>query len=778
MKAFKIYLSCAALFLFCSCWKASEVTISVNEAGDTFNTDSQPVNQKMDILLVMDCSGSMSQEIGSVQQNVLSFVEKYMSTGYDFRIGVIRTGAWAQYLYNAEQARLEDPTNLALHVDGTNGIQNDMLPGLNILHSGQSINDFEDESDFTSLTGSPILDLGSITETDRQALKINFCGCTHRDFNLDGDFKDIIASGETITEGCLRESYKGHQRDFNNDGDTYDRGLTVSEVDLGIDVNCDGDMTDVMSGISEFVEGWSIDVNNDGDAEDSFFVYDKVLNNSPIESIRQEGAISEVKCETPHEKVKVSLDLNQDGDFDEGLSPDIILNWNENNPLNETNYGVDLNGDGDIEDTVTQVDLNNNGRIDTNLRISEEEVYLQSCILFNDPNDPDKDTWVKRNPDTFLAKFSKNVDVYGLTSGGHHGGFLDPVEELDFDTSARPFHVDERSFQAVMAFIEHGDFSVQLSQKMYQEYEAKGLSGEEKDYSSTYSIYSDFWSRFKDTRWDQSGPKNFFRKGAFLAVIAVTDEVEASREDLDPQPDNGPVDSIPVRKKEHYPVSCSLEETPCEEPEPRYIEGEEFLNFMREFVIEKEGWCLNQSDENLQRCKQNLVESANNLFSIYIITKTHDLHPRYNVFQEVAEASKGLFLDIDEGFGQDLKRISKDIVEATSVYYLKRLAQRDTVRVSWTWSPKKGDVPLIVPEKAFWGYIYTPSTPGEIVTHLRVDVPELPKNMESNSLIFLKEGFEYDDKGNFVRFHGTQYLPLQNSKLHLDYTPRNLRDAF
>ena len=49
------------------------------------------------------------------------------------------------------------------------------------------------------------------------------------------------------------------------------------------------------------------------------------------------------------------------------------------------------------------------------------------------------------NPDTFLAKFSRNVDVYGLTSGGHYGDFLNPTAEINFDTSVRPY-ADERDF--------------------------------------------------------------------------------------------------------------------------------------------------------------------------------------------------------------------------------------------------------------------------------------------------------------------------------------------
>ena len=356
--------------LLCSCWNAGQVTISVNEAGDEVNADSRPVNQKIDILLVMDCSGSMSQEIGSVQKNILSFVERYITKGYDFRVGVIRTGAWAQYLYNAEQARINDPTNLALHIDGTNGIQNDMIPGLNILHSGQSINDPDDDHESTGLTGAPILDLGSITEADREALNINFCSCTY-------------------------------------------------------------------------------------------------------------NSSDEIECEDPD---------------------------------------------------------------------------LHSCVVFNDPENPDKESWIKQNPDTFLAKFSRNVDVYGLTSGGHYGGFLDPTAEINFDTSARPFHADERGFQAIMAFIEHGDLSVNLSKEMYQKYgEIKDIPTDENGRPLFNAFYPDFWSRFKGTPWAQSGPSNFFRKGAFVAVVMVTDEIEASRTHLDPQTDNGPVDKIADHRKEHYP---------------------------------------------------------------------------------------------------------------------------------------------------------------------------------------------------------------------------------
>ena len=195
---------------------------------------------------------------------------------------------------------------------------------------------------------------------------------------------------------------------------------------------------------------------------------------------------------------------------------------------------------------------------------------------------------------------------------------------------------------------------------------------------------------------------------------------------------------------------------------------------MRDFIIRKEGWCSPKGEQENQNCKQKVIEYTNNLFGIYVITKTNDLHTRYSVFQDVAKASNGLLLNIDESFGQDLKLISANIIEATGVYYLKRLAQKGTLRVSWTWAPKNGGLPLVVPENPVPGFFYTPSTPRELVSHLRVEVPKVQENTENPSIL---EGFEYDYKGNFIRFYGTKYLPIQNAKLNFNYTPRSLKDA-
>ena len=917
--------ACTLILLF-SCSQIS--SISVNDDSDDFDADFQSVNQKMDILWMIDGSVSMKEEIESVQRNILSFIEQYIKTGYDFKIGVLRTTGWSQYLYNMEQSlvaaqkafdhaneahgdggegvvllsqeefvagfqkpveenlsetivgvlsyfvkiydskieafkkqieeietecssdtdcnsdlsvlnSLADPDDLyrpnttyspaissplgmrlkvlkghqktleahkqaldsiealkanydpiasnsafesalgdleraieKIKVDGTNGVQNHMIPGLNIFHSGQSINDLDDDDNFTSLTGAPILDLGTITEADKQAVNVNFCDCRYIDFNFDGDFDDVFLLSTPLT--MVLETYEGHEIDFNGDGDFQDVSSASSfadETKYNIDFNRDGDKDDTdLEGISEFVEGWTQNLNQDKDSQGNDIISTTLISVSDILNAIEDLILSEKECENPYSKTNRKVDLNQDGDFRNGAFPDIIFDWDENIPLDESVYGIDFDGDGDIITTEFYLDINDNGlENEVGLVVSEESVPLPTCVIFDDPGDPMADTWITRNPDSFLSKFSRNIDVYGLRAGQTHGGFLNPTGGgRSFDNGVRYFHGDEREFQSITAFFEYGDRSVELSKELFEMYKV-----DDEETSDDDKLYS-FWRRFEDVNWEDSKPSNFFRKGAFLAIIIVTDEMEGSRFHLDAQLDNGSSKRkvVPTALKINYPDSCdpSLGAS-CEEPDPIYITSNEFIDFISTFVKGKECQKPNLSEE--QQCRENFSnQEADELYSIYIITKSTDSE-RFNVLRDVAESSGGLSLDIDKDFGQQLKRISVNIVESTSVYMLKRLAQKGTIEVSWTWASKEEDT-LLVPYISPKGFTYTPSQSGEKVSHLQVTIPEVNYDESENSIL---DGFSYNYEGNFIRIQGSTYLPFQGARLYINYTPRSLEDA-
>ena len=917
----KFIFLCTLTFIFSCIFSCGQISsISINDDSDNFDADSQSVNQKMDILWMIDGSVSMHQEIESVQRNILSFIEQYITTGYDFKIGVIRTAGWGQYLHNSEQSRmaaqkafdhaneahsdemegsslteedflagfdetiednlsetvagaiqyfvdiygpkiealknqiaeietecssdpdcyddslvlnsLSDPEDLyrlntsyspdidsplgmrlrvlkghqktleahkealdsiealkaaydptastsafesalgnlgnaleKIKIDGTNGIQNHMLTGLNILHSGQSINTLEDDNDFTSLTGSPILGLDSITEADRQAVNVNFCDCRYIDFNFDGDFDD---SFNTSSTQMMLETYEGHEIDFNGDGDSQDLSTTTHPADEtvhNIDFNLDGDESDTdLVGISEFVESWTLNLN-----KDDIISSTPILISEILATIGQ-PRIYETECENPHGKTNVSVDFNQDGDFRNGAFPDIIFDWDETVPLDETFYGVDFNGDGDTADTEIYLDINNNDLPnEVGLVVSEESIPLPTCVIFDDPGNPIADTWIKRNPDSFLSKFSRNVDVYGLRAGSKHGGFLNPIRNHSFDDNVHFFHADEREFQSITSFIEYGDRSVEFSKELFEMYRT-----DDTNTASDDALHS-FWKRFEDVNWEDSKASSFFRKGAFMAIIIVTDEVDGSRFQMDAQSDNGGLakrNTVHPNLIDNYSDTCSSPVLdPCPEPDPTYITSSEFLSSIKNFIKTKE--CQNSNLAEEEQCQENFSDQGiEDLYSIYTVTKITDSE-RFNALRDVAEQSGGFSLDINKDFGQQLKRISTNIIEATSVYMLQRQAQEGTLRVSWTWTPDEENT-FLVPNSIPKGFKYTPSQPGEEVSHLQVTIPEVNYDESGGSAA---DGFTYSYEGNYIRIQGATYLPFQGAKLNINYTPRSLGDA-
>lgn len=77
--------------------------ISTKPTQDAFEKDMN-FNPKMDILWVVDPSRSMRDEIEKVKENINEFVEEFIASEYQYRMGVISTAAWSDDDYNAESS--------------------------------------------------------------------------------------------------------------------------------------------------------------------------------------------------------------------------------------------------------------------------------------------------------------------------------------------------------------------------------------------------------------------------------------------------------------------------------------------------------------------------------------------------------------------------------------------------------------------------------------------------------------------------------------------------
>ncbi|MGE3975020.1 MAG: hypothetical protein AB7F59_10900 [Bdellovibrionales bacterium] len=73
------------------------------------------LNNKMDILWVIDNSGSMQPAQTNLANNFNSFIQSFSAKGYDYRMGVTTTDSWAALFGNANLARLKDGTDATSH---------------------------------------------------------------------------------------------------------------------------------------------------------------------------------------------------------------------------------------------------------------------------------------------------------------------------------------------------------------------------------------------------------------------------------------------------------------------------------------------------------------------------------------------------------------------------------------------------------------------------------------------------------------------------------------
>ncbi len=89
----------ASSLVMTACQKSND-SFSLLSAQSTFKQSTAIVPRKIDILWVIDNSGSMSSSQANIAANFNSFINTFKTKNYDFQIGVTTTDAYFGYHYN------------------------------------------------------------------------------------------------------------------------------------------------------------------------------------------------------------------------------------------------------------------------------------------------------------------------------------------------------------------------------------------------------------------------------------------------------------------------------------------------------------------------------------------------------------------------------------------------------------------------------------------------------------------------------------------------------
>ncbi len=142
---------CTAL-LQLGCEKGAD-SFSTLAASENFNQAAAVVNNKIDILWVVDNSGSMAPLQANLVANFNSFIANFQAKGFDFQIGVTTTDAYlagANFQNNSSKSLLRD--GVTTH-SGYRIINNSTpdISGAFVINATQGINGAGDERAFGSL---------------------------------------------------------------------------------------------------------------------------------------------------------------------------------------------------------------------------------------------------------------------------------------------------------------------------------------------------------------------------------------------------------------------------------------------------------------------------------------------------------------------------------------------------------------------------------------------------------------------------------------------------
>lgn len=89
----KFGLAAGMISFLTACGNGS-TTYSLLAQGDTFRQNSSTQNTKIDVLWVVDNSGSMATSQQNLANNFPSFIQNFISKGYDFQMGVVSSDAY------------------------------------------------------------------------------------------------------------------------------------------------------------------------------------------------------------------------------------------------------------------------------------------------------------------------------------------------------------------------------------------------------------------------------------------------------------------------------------------------------------------------------------------------------------------------------------------------------------------------------------------------------------------------------------------------------------
>lgn len=117
----------SSMMLLAGCEKGGS-NFSVLSSSEQYQQASTYVPRKLDVLFVVDNSGSMSSSQAALAANFPSFIDYFKNKGYDFKIAVTTTDAFYGYqflatpcsLCNTEQTRFRSGTDPKIYVLDSN----------------------------------------------------------------------------------------------------------------------------------------------------------------------------------------------------------------------------------------------------------------------------------------------------------------------------------------------------------------------------------------------------------------------------------------------------------------------------------------------------------------------------------------------------------------------------------------------------------------------------------------------------------------------------------
>lgn len=251
------------------------------------------------------------------------------------------------------------------------------------------------------------------------------------------------------------------------------------------------------------------------------------------------------------------------------------------------------------------------------------------------------------NPTAFKNLFKPYIDVYGLAlstvaCGLEGPPFASPPNDFPSIDSSNGYSANNIFSDALgRSKTERGQFLPYVNderplQSMQAFMNPSALSGGANQFSNLSS---------------QTGAASFFRDEAFLAVIFVTDEVDASRDSLEPD------------------SSAPAEHTSAQ-----------YLNYLDE------------------------LKTSRNNYSIFSIIDTNVTN---NLLSEIAIATGSTPIDINSNFASDLSAISTNIIADASFFPISCEAIPNSIEISY----ELNGVNVIIP-KAPVGFTYNESRQG------------------------------------------------------------------